>query len=222
MSYLAQAEQAVMGVGTRLVHGCILDDEPAGPMFILIIHHVLCDRWSIRLVLEQVQSIYQDGHPVQRNAFTSFIQYVQEQSPGSDAYWSTRFTNLEAQVFPPLPQPDYTPVANGELRHELCLPRRVDRNYTVPSYIRLAWALVIEHNTAVDDVVLGETLSGRNARLNDGHDIGHVVGPTIATVPQRIRLDMNKSVDEILTDPQEQVAHMAPYEQAGLQQIRPS
>jgi amino acid adenylation domain-containing protein len=220
MSYLAQAEQAAMGVGTRLVHGCILDDEPAGPMFILTIHHVLCDRWSIRLVLEQVQSIYQDGHPVQRNAFTSFIQYVQEQSPGSDAYWSTRFTNLEAQVFPPLPQPDYTPVANGELRHELCLPRRVDRNYTVPSYIRLAWALVIEHNTAMDDVVFGETLSGRNARLNDGHDIGHIVGPTIATVPQRIRLDMNKSVDEILTDLQEQVAHMAPYEQAGLQQIR--
>ncbi|RHZ67305.1 uncharacterized protein CDV56_102390 [Aspergillus thermomutatus] len=219
VAHLAQGEQAVMGVGTRLVHGCILDDEPAGPVFILTIHHVLCDRWSIRLMLEQAQSIYQKGH-VQSNTFTPFIRYIQQQSPDFDAYWSTRFTNLEAQVFPPLPQPDYTPVANGELRHELCLPRRVARNYTLPSYIRLAWALVLAHNTAVDDVVFGETLNGRNARLNDGHDIGQIVGPTIATVPQRLRLDMTKSVDEILAELQEQVAQMAPYEQAGLQQIR--
>ncbi|GAQ05471.1 nonribosomal peptide synthetase 12 [Aspergillus lentulus] len=220
MNYLAQAEPAVMGVGTRLLHCCILDDEPSGPVFIVTIHHVLCDRWSIRLMLEQVQSTYQNGHAVQRNTFTPFIQYIQQQSRGSDAYWSTSFTNLEAQVFPPLPQPDYTPVADGELREEFHLPPRVARNYTLPSYIRLAWALVIAHNTAVDDVVFGETLSGRNARLNDGHDIGQVVGPTIATVPQRIRLDMTKSVDKILAELQDQVAHMASYEQAGLQKIR--
>ncbi|GFF84580.1 nonribosomal peptide synthetase 12 [Aspergillus udagawae] len=220
MDYLAQTEQAVMGVRTRLVHGCILDNEPAGAVFILTIHHVLCDRWSIRSMLEQVQSIYKNHHVVQQNAFTPFIQYIQQQSPGSDDYWSTRFTNLEAQVFPPLPQPDYTPVANGELRHELCLPPRVARIYTLPSYIRLAWALAIAHNTAVNDVVFGETLSGRNARLNNGHDIAQVAGPTIATVPQRLRLDMTKSVDEILAELQEQVAHMSPYEQTGLQQIR--
>ncbi|KAF7171396.1 hypothetical protein CNMCM6106_005788 [Aspergillus hiratsukae] len=211
-------EQLVMGVGTRLVHGCIID-EPEGPVFILTIHHVLCDRWSLRLMLEQVQSIYH-GHAVQHKTFMPFIRYIQQQSSGSDAYWSTRFTNLEAQVFPPLPQPDYTPVANEELRQELCLPPRVARNYTLPSYIRLAWALVIAHNTAVDDVVFGETLSGRNARFNDDHDIGQIVGPTIATVPQRLRLDMTKSVDRILAELQEQVASMAPYEQAGLQQIR--
>ncbi|KAE8356125.1 hypothetical protein BDV28DRAFT_2627 [Aspergillus coremiiformis] len=217
-SYLAQIDQVPMTLGTRLVYGCILH-EPNGHIFVLTLHHSICDRWSVQLLLEQLQSLYLGGTAPPRSLFSPFIQYIQQRSSEFEAYWKARFRQFEAQIFPPLPGPDFTPATDAELRYQISIPPRIARSYTISNHIRLSWALVLAHNTAVDDVVFGETLNGRGAQMD--HDaIEQIVGPVIATVPQRIQLNPQQSIVEALTQVQEQFIQMAPYEQAGLQNIR--
>ncbi|KAF9888923.1 hypothetical protein FE257_008092 [Aspergillus nanangensis] len=217
-SYLARADRLPMGLGTRLVQACMLSEPNSPPIFVLTLHHALCDRWSIRVLLDTLQSIYQGGSGLRRNHFSPFVQYVDKRSCENDAYWKTRFKDLEAAIFPPLPRADLTPVSDGELRLKICIPPRIARSYTVSNYIRLSWALVVAHNTAVDDVVFGETLSGRDSQM-DHQDIEHTVGPTVCTVPQRVKLDAQQSIVEALQQVQERCIQMAPYEHAGLQHI---
>ncbi|GAB1218566.1 hypothetical protein ATERTT37_007825 [Aspergillus terreus] len=214
-----------MGLGTRLVRAAI-ETSKDGAVFILTIHHVLCDLWTIRLLLDQLWSSYDsitDG-VAGPNYYRPFIEYVLERSrdPASASYWKARFSGLEAEAFPRLPQPDLSPSPDEKTTCHINLPPLVTGGITVATYLRLAWAMVVSHHTAVDDVVFGETLNGRSGRLQEQSDesLEKIVGPAIVTVPQRILLDPERSVAETLSLIQEQQTQMISFEQVGLQHIR--
>ncbi|KAF4226284.1 hypothetical protein CNMCM8980_008651 [Aspergillus fumigatiaffinis] len=50
--------------------------------------------------------------------------------------------------------------------------------------------------------------------------IDQMTGPTIATIPLRVRLDRDSTVAEALRQEQNHSAQLLPYEQIGLQQVR--
>ena len=79
--------------------------------------------------------------------------------------------------------------------------------------MQLAWANVIAHWTASNDVVFGVTVSGRGSEVEE---IGNIVGPTIATIPLRVRIESNASIQNMLLAVQELTTTMKPFEQAGL------
>ena len=83
--------------------------------------------------------------------------------------------------------------------------------------MQLAWANVIAHWTASNDVVFGVTVSGRGSEVEE---IGNIVGPTIATIPLRVRIEPNASIQNMLLAVQELTTEMKPFEQAGLQNIQ--
>ncbi|KAE8852448.1 hypothetical protein PTNB29_10457 [Pyrenophora teres f. teres] len=79
--------------------------------------------------------------------------------------------------------------------------------------IRAAWALLASSYTSSDDVVFGATVTGRNAPVAG---IEAMAGPTIATVPVRVRVQHSHKVSEFLHSVQQQATEMIPYEQTGL------
>ncbi|KAL5365244.1 hypothetical protein BJX96DRAFT_179665 [Aspergillus floccosus] len=221
----SRAESESMGLGTRLVRA-IIKTNTEGAVFNLTIHHVLCDLWTIRLLLDQLWSSYgfATDEAVGPSYYRPFIEYVKERSrdPASASYWKQRFSSLEAEAFPRLPQPDLAPSPDEKTTCHINLPSRVTGSVTVATYLRLAWAMVVSHHTALDDVVFGETLNGRSGRLQEQCDesLERIVGPAIVTVPQRVLLDPERSVAETLALIQEQQIRMIPFEQLGLQHIR--
>ncbi|KAL3470059.1 hypothetical protein BJX99DRAFT_264600 [Aspergillus californicus] len=222
-NYILGIEQEPMGLGKKLVRACLLKDQTCaemGPTFVLTLHHGLCDRWSTRQLLEQIDQrvgAAPEAVSQERIAFWPFIQHISGINPHSAEYWIKQFEGIEAVTFPELPAPDFTPVANHAIDYAINLPTRVLREITIASHIRLAWAIIIATNTSLEDVVYGATVNGRGAQVNG---IETLTGPTIATVPIRTRLEPGATVADSLANIQLQSIEMLPWEQAGLQNIQ--
>ncbi|GKT96764.1 LOW QUALITY PROTEIN: non-ribosomal peptide synthetase [Colletotrichum tofieldiae] len=89
---------------------------------------------------------------------------------------------------------------------------------TPSTIFRTAWALLTRSYTGDSDVVFGMTVNGRNAPVPG---IEHMSGPTIATVPTRIRWDSrgDTTLRTLLETVQMDATAMIPFEQTGLQHI---
>ncbi|KAF7181478.1 hypothetical protein CNMCM7691_000696 [Aspergillus felis] len=190
--------------------------RPRHRQLIMTIHHSIWDGWSLRLVHEQLQRAYIGRDPLPRTSYRSFIQYTQD-LPGADEFWASELAGVKAPIFPTLPSGNYRPYVNASHRHgvrNLVSTRREE--HTTATYIHLAWSLLIAHYTDADETVYGVTINGRSA---DVPGIENIVGPTIATVPLRTRVNQEDTVKMALDQIQDLLARMIPYEQAGLQRI---
>ncbi|OJJ32580.1 hypothetical protein ASPWEDRAFT_44725 [Aspergillus wentii DTO 134E9] len=215
--YLADDARKPMELGLPLLRLALVRQANLPLSFVLTIHHALYDGCSLPLILQQVQESYM-GHALELHPFSPFVAYLSQVDKSTERdFWVSRFANLRAPTFPALPSATYTPGARMSFTHSITLPPKPSRDFTLPTLIRLAWAIVIAHHTDSDDVVFGETLTGRNAALAN---IDRLTGPTITTIPIRVELQSGQSLAEALDGVQKDVAAAIPYEQAGLQNIR--
>lgn len=183
--------------------------------FLLVIHHVLYDGWSLQSILDQVHQAY-NGHSLTTRPFNGFIEYlVHSNGKASQDYWTNQLADVAGATFPSLPSSDYRPVADSTISETISL--QSPAGITKATLLQLAWSLVLSRYTDTSDVVFGLTLSGRQASVPE---IESVTGPTITTVPLRVRLQSEHSIISELRRLQEQLAAMVPFEQLGLQNIR--
>ncbi|KAF3403546.1 Nonribosomal peptide synthetase 8 [Penicillium rolfsii] len=82
--------------------------------------------------------------------------------------------------------------------------------------LRLGWALLLSLYSGTDDVVFGTVVDGRRANLQG---IETMAGPTLSTLPVRVRLPHDATVDETLRDMQESMMRTVQFEHSGLQHI---
>ncbi|PKY07074.1 acetyl-CoA synthetase-like protein [Aspergillus campestris IBT 28561] len=207
-----------MGIGGRLVHSYLVPTAADGQTwsFIVVLHHGLCDQWSFRLLLKQIEAAYRNL-PVSRHLFNPFVSYMARIQDQFKEYWVKELDDVQSVAFPALPSPHYIPAATEELTFMMALPGRSTRSYTMSSYLTLAWALVTSYHTGSNDIVFGLTVNGRGAAV-DG--ISEIVGPTIATIPRRIKLSPKDSIMARLSQVQIQLVKGIPFEQAGLHNIQ--
>ncbi|KAK5994218.1 Nonribosomal peptide synthase chyA [Cladobotryum mycophilum] len=164
--------------------------------FRLDIHHSLFDEWSLGLIM------------------------AQQSNTAMQEFWRQEFSGLQAKHFPisaSKPTSARQSTDTVVLEHELQFEGGIPTKYTLSSILRLAWAIVLWHQTGSEDVVFGATVSGRNANV-DGID--QLSGPTLATLPVRIKLPTSQSLRIALSQIQDQFANMMDYEQTGLSGIR--
>ncbi|KAB8227342.1 uncharacterized protein BDW43DRAFT_316928 [Aspergillus alliaceus] len=197
-----------------LIHfGLCLDSQE----LILHLHHAIFDGWSIGQTLEQVEYVYHGGK-IDLRPFNLFVKYALDQhSTVSDEFWRAECDALEAENFPCPPSAIPRDDRNMVLEHVLEIEFNTSMDCTISSILRLAWAIVLWRQTGSEDVLFGTTLMGRNASMEG---IEKVSGPTLATVPVRIKVPTGKSIREGLHEVQEQFLRMVDYEQIGLQRIR--
>lgn len=205
---------------SRLTHVTFVDEGCLGHKYVVwTAHHAATDGWQSPLVFDQIERAYR-GELLPRSVdFSVFARYVMKiDQDEAAAYWQRQLVLPLPATFPALPSTAYAPWTNETRHHVVHLGcNRPVSEYTLSTAIRLAWALLIGSYVESDDVVFGVTVTGRNAPIAG---IEKMIGPTIATVPLRVKLDRKASIQAALQTMHHQAATMVPFEQTGLQNIR--
>ncbi|KAJ6089555.1 hypothetical protein N7467_004771 [Penicillium canescens] len=188
--------------------------------FVLLMHHSLTDGWALPLILQQVAAAYK-GEQLSSRPFAPFIEYIlAHQTRDSVQFWKEQLVDLKATPFPRLPTSDYRPQPIASIWHRMSFPRAKSaagsEQITLSTHVRLAWAVLVSQYTDSPDVIFGVTVAGRGAPVRS---IETMTGPTIATVPLRVRLDWERTGEHHLTRMQVQAIQIIPHEQLGLQRI---
>lgn len=223
--YLKKDREEQMDLGKPLVRYAMIM-EGGNAHFVLSMHHALYDGWSMPLVVDRVNRSYQ-GLPLQQPAadFKDFIHYLNHSldRAACDAYWRDQLAGATGVQFPRLPFEGYQTQADSLLELEVQLddrrpPACTNATVTLATVIRAAWALVAsQYCSGNHDMVFGETLTGRNAPIVGADEIE---GPMITTVPVRVSIDHDATVEQYLQSIAEQMINQIPHEHAGLQHIR--
>ncbi|KAI1322964.1 hypothetical protein F5Y16DRAFT_22905, partial [Xylariaceae sp. FL0255] len=137
--------------------------------------------------------------------------------PESDRFWSDRFKDIESAIFPPLSSATYIPTPTTTKTIVIPTQARETFEFAVPNRLKLAWSILISLYTDNQDTLFGTTVSGRGAPILG---IEAVTGPTIATIPCRLKIPLATTVIDALRIVQQDYIDTMPYEQAGLQHIR--
>lgn len=206
--------------GGPLATYTIVGEDTETPFFIWTAHHAVYDGWSWSTLFNQVESCYRDLRPDLPASvpFSRFIKYLSTlKQQDSDKFWLSHLEDIAAPQFPQLPTPDYKVQATSQLVHRVQMTRQSDMEVTMPSLIRAAWGLLLATYSGSDDVLWGETNSGREAPIPD---VESIIGPTLTTAPVRLKLNRGLSVREYLQETQRQASTTLPYQFAGLQHIR--
>ena len=206
--------------GGPLISYIIVGEGTDSPFFIWTAHHAVYDGWSWSTLFNQVESCYRDLRPDLPASipFSRFVKYLSTlKREDSDQFWLSHLEGITAPQFPQLPSPDYKVQATSQLLHTVKMARRSDMEVTVPSLIRAAWGLLLATYSGSDDVLWGETNSGREAPVPD---IENIIGPTLTTAPVRLTLNRTLTVRDYLRETQRQASATLPYQFAGLQHIR--
>ncbi|EFQ85732.1 hypothetical protein PTT_19246, partial [Pyrenophora teres f. teres 0-1] len=216
--YLEEDKAVSMGLGDPLARYAFVKEACGGKRwFAWTIHHALYDGWSLPRILHAVKQAYSGVVLERQPSFNAFIQYLSQQDPeAAAAYWQTALVDCEAVLFPPLPSTVTQSVADTTVEYQCPPLSQSATDITTSTLVRAAWAIVTSRCTSSDDIVFGTTVTGRNAPIAG---VEAMVGPMIATVPVRLRVQRDQTVFAFLQGLQRQATEMIAHEQTGLQRI---
>ncbi|KAL1959111.1 hypothetical protein VTO42DRAFT_2898 [Malbranchea cinnamomea] len=207
--------------GGVLCRYTIVGEGTRTPYFVWTAHHALYDGWSIPTLLDRVAAYYKNRDPATLTPaaiFPEFVKYLSSiDEKESDDFWKSRLEDVTAVPFPQLPNPSYQVKATSQRSNVVSVPKIPGRESTLASVVRASWALLMSFYSYSDDVIFGEIMTGRDAPVPGIEDM---IGPTLTTVPTRIRINRNLTVAEYLKEVQNQMAKTMPYQFSGLQRIK--
>ena len=204
--YLQADTQEPMGLGgplTRLAitHSC----SGQRPMLVWTVHHALFDGWSMPLVLKQVEQAYHGRTRDHLVPFQGFVKHILQSSDGTREYWQSQLGGSEAVPFPSLPSPGYQPQADDGLDHQSSGLQWPESDTTASTTVRAAWAILQGQYTNSREVIFGATVTGRQVPVPC---VERIAGPTIATVPVRVRWSWETDIQDLLQQVQAQAISM--------------
>ncbi|KAI9368043.1 hypothetical protein BJX61DRAFT_546918 [Aspergillus egyptiacus] len=214
-TYIEQNAQTGFRLGGPLLRLAIAEKD--GFRYLAFtIHHVLYDGASLPEVYSQVDSAYYGDHR-QSKPFNLFINYLLTlDQDEADAFWRDKLAGYTGPCFPNADMVNRQPTSIQTMERSIAINPPKSLGVTTATAFRLAWALTLSQYGGSDDVVFGETLAGRNVNVPGIEDI---LGPTMTTVPLRIRLPRMARVHDLLRAVQEASFATMPFEHVGLQRI---
>ncbi|PLB48311.1 acetyl-CoA synthetase-like protein [Aspergillus steynii IBT 23096] len=214
--YIDQDEKKGIQLGSPLIRLALLQDN-GRKYLVLTIHHTLYDGWSLPRTLQQVEGAYYGERP-QSQPFKIFVDYLLKLNMDQmEEFWRAELENFSGPLFPQPPSGDYRPTETHKMkRSKSTLPMKTFSGVSLATMIKLSWGLTLSQYSGVDDIVFGITLAGRNAAISG---INEILGPTITTIPQRIKLDGSMKLEGILRSIQEQNTDHMNFGHLGLQRI---
>jgi len=199
--------------------------------FILSNHHLNMDGWSTPIVLIDLFKFYEEtasGTPLDWPApgeFRDYIAWLNHQDlVGAEAFWRANLdgfrapTPLAMQTRPAASSPAEIHRAGDlyrtvRVKLEKAAFERLNQfvhshHFTLNTLAQAAWAYLLALYSGGDDVVFGETVSGRPAQVPD---VETMVGMFINTLPVRIRLDREMPLERWLHEIQDDHLARDPY-----------
>ena len=216
----AGAIQLPSHVGGQLAAYTLVLTSPNEHYFIWTLHHAIYDGWSISSMLQRVEQLYQTGlSDISKVSYTRFIKYLLDaDSEASTKFWKGNLAGTTSYQFPQQSHSTSDNPPNGQvLQHtaKLSAPRHND--VTTSTIIRAAWALLLAAYTGCDDVIFGETLTGRDIAVAG---MTEICGPTLTTVPTRVTIDRSTSVLDLLRAITLNATERIPHQHIGLSEIK--
>jgi amino acid adenylation domain-containing protein len=178
---------------------------------IVTYHNIICDGWSVAVVVDEFLTAYNQLAKGQRPkiatkaTFKEFLKW--QRSPDSEAdlnYWIEALRGVEAQApininvtnehAGPVAFAGVTEIVPDELARaaqKLSQEQRV----TLSATLYTAWAVLLARYTDSEDVVFGTTVAGRPARLAG---IERTVGLFINTPPLRVTMASDDRLVDVL------------------------
>ncbi|KAJ9151328.1 Nonribosomal peptide synthetase 4 [Pleurostoma richardsiae] len=217
--YLENDKREKMDLGQPLARYAIVDEQDTGKRYMVwTVHHALYDGWSEPLVLREVSNALQNQHAERQTQMADFVKYFRDTDEvAMREFWRQELDGAVGPQFPRLPSRDFLPTPDALVERQINLETSTGLPFTSATLIRGAWVLVASQYTGSDDVVFGETLTGRDIPLPG---VEGIVGPLIATVPIRVRIDRTSSVASYLQTIQQGILARTPYQHMGMQNIR--
>lgn len=219
--YLQDDKSESMALGQNLARYAIVEDEGDGKTYMVwTVHHVLYDGWSEPIILQMVQNVLSKGDAElqAQSQMRDFVRFVlSTDKVAMQDFWRRELIGAGGPQFPKQPSRDFLPKPDVTIEHQVDFGRTEGIPFTAATLIRGAWALVASQHSGSDDVVFGETLTGRDVPVPG---VENIMGPIIATVPIRIRIDRKASVGSYLQAIQQATSARASYQHMGMQYIR--
>ncbi|EAQ91556.1 hypothetical protein CHGG_03491 [Chaetomium globosum CBS 148.51] len=178
-----------------------------GRYLVTTTHHALCDFWSHKLLYQDVAAVYLGNEPPTRSKFSNFIGYLLDQDPApAREFWASYLQGSPRSVI------NYSPVTEATVT-----TRRVAldlQQTTLGSIVYTAWAIVLSFHLGSHDVSFATAVSGREVPVLG---IADMDGPTLTTVPQRVKLnDQTKTLGDLVKDVRASFVQVAKHSQVGL------
>ncbi|HEY6807002.1 MAG TPA: amino acid adenylation domain-containing protein [Pyrinomonadaceae bacterium] len=200
-------------------------------------HHLLLDGWSLPILLGEIIANYgalaqetePDFTPPPR-VYRDYIAWLLQKDPtAAENYWREYLRGFDSPTSLPLMssvQLDVPAFADRRVRKDLWLADDVTaklnalaRTYqvTLNTVVQGAWALLLARYSNVNEVVFGETVSGRPPELNGSEQM---LGLFINTLPVRVQISRNARVCDWLRALQDRTTEARQYEYSPLSQVQ--
>ncbi|WP_345714114.1 amino acid adenylation domain-containing protein, partial [Kineococcus glutinatus] len=211
--------------GAPLLRAVLVRLAPDGGVpccrLLLVAHHVLLDGWSTPLLVAELLGLLADPSGAALPA-PADLRPVLRWLAGRDAdaaagVWREALAGAEplllgtgtAAVAEPVVVEEVLPAAVAEALAG-CARRA---GVTLAVLLQVAWAAVLAEVTGRDDVVFGQTVSGRPAEVPGAEA---VLGMLITTVPVRVRLEAAAGCAEVLRRTASEQAALLDVQHLGL------
>lgn len=191
----------------------VMNDEVH--VFIIVLHHIVCDGWSVELLLDEWTVIYdalqkhqEPELPSISISFTDYVDWSNERLEGAHGeemrkHWAHRLSKLRS----PAPavfgeSRTQSHAQNGQLI-DIALSKHESERFTVIAkesntgrfgIVVACLTLLIHRYSGLDQVVLGTPVSGRNHP-----DLEYMVGMFMNMIPLALDLDPQWTFQQLLT-----------------------
>ncbi|WTG79236.1 amino acid adenylation domain-containing protein [Streptomyces sp. NBC_01563] len=198
--------------------------------FILTVHHILVDGWSVSVLMRELFALYDSagddtGLP-DAAPYKTYLAWLSGHGrEESSAVWTEALSGLE-EPCRLVPGDSARAAATAPQQIVQTLPADISallqeqarsRGLTMNTVVQGAWGLLLGALTGRDDVVFGATVSGRPPELPG---IESMVGLFINTVPVRIRLDSSETLLDLLARVQREQTDLLDHQYLSLAEIQ--
>jgi len=194
-------------------------------------HHLLLDGWCLPLVFQDVLQDYEHrlgrapAAPAPGLPYRTYVDWVLAQDlAAAERHWRDYLADFPGAPELHLPAPKGTGPVAGELALKFspaeseALRAWVRRQgLTLNTLFQGAWALLLRHYGAGDDVVFGVTVAGRPAELPE---VERIIGLFINTLPLRVQLPPSTPATDWLQALQLTQARLREFEHSPLAAVQ--
>ncbi|MFJ4097171.1 amino acid adenylation domain-containing protein [Kitasatospora sp. NPDC089913] len=204
-----------LAAGPLMRYTLFRDREPGRHVLVQTVHHILADGWSVPPMLRALLAEYHApgaAYPV--GGFTDWVARLAAlDTAESDRVWRAELADLPG---PSLVAEGHT--SSGRFADTSAAADDLDAaarsaGATPSAAVHSAWALTLGGILHSADVVLGSTVSGRDAELPG---IAEMVGLFINTVPVRARWNAGTTAGELLASVREHQGAVLPHQHVSL------